>query len=166
MHRFTNRHRQGTVPARLALVVIALLFGLLGMHALSVGHSMIPGHADRMSAAQMSTAHMGAQTSGSGDHLKATVVSATAGDAAHAAYASEGGGNGSGMGDHAMGGMLMLCLAVLGAAATLLLSRVFTRRLSWWRPTVEAATATLVAATTRVRSTGPPPVWEFSVIRC
>lgn len=152
MHRTTTHYRQGNAPARLALVVIALLFGLLGMHALSIGHGVMPGHPDQMG--QISDAGITA-------HAGPTVTAVPSGHAAVSATDGSGGG-----GDQEMGGMLMLCLAVLGAAAALLLSRVFMRGLLWRRPTLDAVIALLVAATHRVRSSRPPPVWEFSVIRC
>ncbi len=67
---------------------------------------------------------------------------------------------------HDMGNMVMLCAAMLAAAGALLLLTVGFRRTSRsWTP-LSAAPASITRWATARTATGPPPVWEFSVVRC
>ena len=71
-----------------------------------------------------------------------------------------------GSGQHA-DHLLMLCAAMLAVAALLLLAGLLVRAV---RPVrlVGAFESLAPTATVRswVRATGPPPAWQFSVIRC
>lgn len=62
--------------------------------------------------------------------------------------------------------MVMLCVAMLSVAAgALLLVLLALRRRPRLREHRPARTALLRPLTARL-GTGPPPVWEFSVVRC
>ena len=134
--------------AALAALVAALVVGILGMHALT-----LHGPSSEAYAAAPAAAH-GDHAAGHGD---------THGSAAGAPAASaseEGSGHHA---DH----LLMLCAAMLAVAALLLLAGLLVRIV---RPVrlVGAFAPLAPAATVRswVRATGPPPAWQFSVIRC
>lgn len=127
----------------LLLTVAALVLGILGMHALTThGASHAPG-ADTTGATH-GAHHATAEPASS-------VPAVTPGDA---------GGDG-----HA-GGTALLCAVMLAAAggAVLLLSALRRSGASWRVP--PPVLRTLVRRTTSRLSTGPPPAWEFSVIRC
>jgi hypothetical protein len=68
---------------------------------------------------------------------------------------------------HNLGSMVMLCFAMLAATAgaLLLLLLGLHRKPRVWahRPTVPTTVSRWVTAR---RGTGPPYVWQFSVIRC
>lgn len=153
-------------PGLLAPVVVAIVLGILGMHGLDahgvhLSHVTMPGAMVHAEAATSSAAVMP-------DHGP---VAAEHGDAHETARVETGAaGHASGdIGDvEAMGGMVMLCAAMLaGAAAALLAFLVRRGRLPrvWavlqragraWRPEPRVVRA----------GTGPPSVWRFSVIRC
>ena len=135
----------------LAALVVALVAGILGMHAFTV-HGTPPVEAYDAAPA------VGAVTM-SHEHVHAAgalpePTTATAPTEHH------------GQGEHAEH-LLMLCAVMLGGAALVLLGLLLTRGRHLLRlpRTLEPAqvVATLVA---HVRATGPPPAWEFSVIRC
>lgn len=154
MARTAARHRAAS--ALLALVAGALCLGILAMHALDVHGSMAqPSHRaaavshDVLPAA--SPAHAGATTTG---------AAATGAAALGPSVADHGSGS------HGMGTMVMLCVAML-AGAWLLVIALLVRRLPprVWAVLGAVPRRALASITTR-RATGPPPVWEFSVIRC
>ena len=142
--------------AGLVGVVGAIVLGILGMHGLSQ-HGAMPSHADR----QLVTVAPG--TSAHTEHVAMN-------HSGHAAVAGgQTGATAVAAGDE--GGsvvhMAMLCAAmVLAAAAGVLLV------LRLWR----LAHATVLGLKARVQAvrtfasdrlaTGPPAVWEFSVVRC
>jgi hypothetical protein len=63
--------------------------------------------------------------------------------------------------------MLVLCALMLAGAAVWLLLLLVRRRVrgALLPPALQPAPA-LLRAVRWVRDTGPPPVWEFSVVRC
>jgi hypothetical protein len=65
------------------------------------------------------------------------------------------------------GGMLVLCALMLAGAAVWLLLLLVRRRVRGplLPPALQPAPP-LLRAVRWVRDTGPPPVWEFSVVRC
>ena len=68
---------------------------------------------------------------------------------------------------NSLGDMLMLCVSMLAAAATLLELLAWGRRAPAWRAVVRPAAAHLHPASwLPPAGTGRPPTWQFSVIRC
>ena len=144
------------LPALLAAGVVAIVLGIVGMHALNT-HGL-------MSDTDHATMTMTGPATGSpADMSVGAATNETSAVTATVLTAAPDGGNGRGMGD-----MVMLCAAMLAAAAvTLLLLLALTRRIP--RPWTAARTRVTVRVTNGVTArlgTGPPPVWEFSVTRC
>lgn len=132
-------HRTAVLPRALLLVVVAIVVGILGMHALGSSHAMAMHGASHSEAAG------------------AVPVDATVGPTV------VGSDDGPG---HGTGTMMMLCGSMLASAGALLLALF-----AWRRPPrvwARLRSYALGAAppTARIWGTGPPPVWEFSVIRC
>lgn len=138
----------GRVRVSLVLACLAVVLGILGMHALNHEASMVaqPGTA----SAGMTHGPAGAQAA-----LETGAVLDTG-----AALVSASGS------EQSMGDMVMLCVAMLiGAAAGLLLA-LGLRRLATAR-SVDVLWGRVAARVRPQRvATGPPYVWEFSVIRC
>lgn len=134
--------------AALAALVAALVVGILGMHALT-----LHGPSSEAYAAAPAAAH-GHHGAGHGSAPE-PATSAPVGSAP-----DHGAGQHS---DH----LVMLCAAMLAVAALLLLAGLLVRAV---RPVrlLGAFAPVALAATVRswVRATGPPPAWQFSVIRC
>lgn len=141
------------LPALLAAVVVSIVLSILGMHALN-NHGVVSNtdHANMTSLGTGSQSDMSAALAISGTVSVTTYVPTTA----------PSGGNG-----HNIRTMVMLCVAMLAAAAGALLLRTFglrrTPRVWAHLPTAPTAVAGWVTARPWAR---PPPVWEFSVIRC
>ncbi|KRE94327.1 hypothetical protein ASG76_13205 [Nocardioides sp. Soil774] len=138
------------VPALLSSVVASIVLGIIGMHALST-HGVMG-----------STDHSAMTSPMTGAHDEMSGLLTSPASEANAGIVSIAPDSGDG---HDMGTMVMLCLAMLAAAAALLLVLVGLRR----RPRVwahrHAITTTVTRWATR-HGTGPPYVWNFSVIRC
>ena len=136
---------RGRGGAALAGLVVALVVGIVGMHALtSHGSHAGPAASDQMSMV--------------GGHSSAVPHSAP-GDTGSAGDTRSGA-------DHDLAGMAMLCVVMLAAAAVTLLALL---AIGVLRPVRSAAflPAAVRRRTVRwARATGPPPVWQFSVIRC
>lgn len=134
--------------AALATLVAALVVGILGMHALTLHDPS-------------SEAYAAAPTAAHGDHAGSHVDMH---ESAPGGPAGETPEDGSG---HHADHLLMLCAAMLAVAALLLLAGLLVRIV---RPVrlVGAFAPLAPTATVRswVRATGPPPAWQFSVIRC
>lgn len=145
------------VPTLLAAVVASIVLGIVGMHALSTHGVMgITDHAT------MPSPVTGLTTGAHGDMSAGSVPGHTAGARAGMSSTTPAEEDG-----HSLGSMVMLCFAMLAAAAgTLLLLFLGLCR----RPRVRAHRPTVPAAVTRWVTarlgTGPPYVWQFSVIRC
>lgn len=130
--------------------VLAIVLGIFGMHALSLHGTTHAEPSPRVAtaltgsmAADAVTEH-GPHQSGASDDTDDT------------------GGTGHGMGD-----MVMLCVAMLTAAATLLALLVLVRRVPrLWAVLRPAAARFRPTSWLNPTGTGPPPVWQFSVIRC
>jgi hypothetical protein len=142
--RTVSRPRQRLLPA----CVAAVIFGIVGMHAL-IQHCPTPPHTMPMATSAVHTAHQ------TGEHLTAAVASAPIGIM------------GLQVTDHPTGGldeMLILCAAMLlgaGAILMLLLRRrgdrpiaLLPMSMSRWRPSLIMA------------DNGPPRTLAFTVIRC
>lgn len=147
----------GRRPVLLA-AVLAVLFGILGMHALN-NHGAMAGPASAGAGHQMSS--MSAMAGAATD----TVAVAAGKQAGHLVAPVAAAASNSTDGDHGPVGMLMLCLAMLVAVAiTIAVVLRSGKPLGWLaRP---RWSRTLQWPRTARRSTGPPPTWEFSVIRC
>ena len=66
-----------------------------------------------------------------------------------------------------LGHMVLLCVATLAAAAgTLLALRSLIRRAPRVWAVLRRASSRRITGWLTPTGTGPPPVWEFSVIRC
>ncbi len=160
MHPTTVTPRRA-LDARLLVTVVGVLMGLLGMHALtapSISHDTAPAAGLAAPAATHDGTANGSHAT-IGGHATSTGET-NAGAAARSAPAEDTGGHGS----HSPGSMLMMCLAVLAVALSLLwplLRALDTGSLRLPRPTG----ARLPTRHLRL-GTGPPPAWQFSVIRC
>lgn len=162
----TRPLRGGRVrPALLAPVVVAIVLGILGMHGIDAHGVNSHGSMTHPDAANPATAVMA-------DHKHVAVHSADApsgGNTSSGDVAGHPSGHVAGtegMGD--VGGMVMLCVAMLAGAALALLTLLVRRgRLPDVWPVLGPAgrVRTPVLAVLRV-GTGPPVVWRFSVIRC
>ena len=137
----------------LAALVAALVLGILGMHALGAGaHAATPDASGLTGLTGMSAMDV---MTGMADPVATT-------DQDHGPLHASG---------HAPlphhGGMVMLCALMLAGAAVWLLLLLVQRRLRGplLPPALQPAPA-LLRAGRWVRDTGPPAVWEFSVVRC
>jgi hypothetical protein len=137
----------------LAALVAALVLGILGMHALGAGaHAATPDASGLTGLTGMSAMDV---MTGMADPVATT-------DQDHGPPHASG---------HAPlphhGGMVMLCALMLAGAAVWLLLLLVRRRVRGplLPPALQPAPALLRAARW-ARDTGPPAVWEFSVVRC
>lgn len=144
------------MPALLAAVVASVVLGIIGMHALSTHGVMgTTDHSTMTSrvAAPAAAAH--------GDMSGASDTSPTR--AVHADVSSTAPKKGEG---HSLGSMVMLCFAMLATAGGLLLLVLGLRRNPRVRVHLPTAPTTVTKWVTARLGTGPPYVWQFSVIRC
>ncbi|WP_248581094.1 hypothetical protein [Nocardioides sp. InS609-2] len=139
------------LPALLGAVVVSIVLGIVGMHALNThgvmsnaDHAVMTGEASEHVAGQMAVT----------DEAATSVPGAAA--------ATPAGGAGHGLGD-----MVMLCVAMLAAAAgILLLLLAGLRRIPRTWAHLPAAPTTVPQWFVARLGAGPPPEWEFSVTRC
>jgi hypothetical protein len=152
--RTTTSQAAGRLPPVLwAGVVVALVLGIVGMHTLNT-HGLMGG----TDHATMTTAPDSGRDM-SGD------MTATHGGVAGAPAATMDGSEG-GTGD-VLGHMLMLCVAMLTVAAgALLLALLALRRHPHLWAQLPTAPTTVTRWVSARLGVGPPPVWEFSVVRC
>lgn len=144
------------MPALLTAFVASIVLGIIGMHALSThGVTRTTDHPTMTSAVSspMTGAHEGMSTS--------PVTSANAGEHAGLPAVPDGGDG------HSLGSMVMLCFAMLAATAgaLLLLLLGVCRKPRAWAHRLHVPT-TVTRWATAPLGTGPPYVWNFSVIRC
>ncbi|MFC7358793.1 hypothetical protein [Nocardioides astragali] len=131
---------------------LAIVIGLFGMHVLS--HHGMPHEQTTAAPISTSAAHAdgGHSTTRAEDPARTAPVHG-AGDA--------------GATGHSLGDLLMLCVAMLAAVSTLLgLYALGGRTHRPWAILRPAATHVRPALRLAPTGTGPPPVWQFSVIRC
>ncbi|KRF20606.1 hypothetical protein ASG90_18725 [Nocardioides sp. Soil797] len=159
-----------TGRSAVAVLVAALVVGILGMHALaSHGASstpMAPTPSSTMSmtgTAAVTSAHEAAMVSG--DSHNGHAHSAQSSMAAAGSSPEVGADRGSASG-HGMESMVMLCVVMLAAAALTLLALLATGFLRRLHPEAFMPAAVRGRMPQWVRSTGPPHQWQFSVIRC
>ena len=147
-------------PTSLALLglVAALVAGILGMHALA-GHGTPAAASAVVTAPDGHAAQEGAFAAGAShaDHEHG------AASAHPISSSSHGDADGSG---HGLGGVVVLCAAMLAAAALGLLALLVVRLVRRVRLLRLARLAARIQPVRWARGTGPPPVWQFSVIRC
>lgn len=142
-----RRQRTTRTAARASLLaaVLVTVAGMLGMHALSLHGTRTDGEHATL---HLPAAHVG--------HTHALD---------HADHGSDAGHTGQ-PGDDGHTAML-LCAAFLLAAGALLLSGLWRRTPAWWFSQARRRARTAGSALFVSRpATGPPPEWEFSVIRC
>lgn len=128
-----------TTRRLLATAALAVVLGILGMHALSLSDGFDGGHGPDAAAATMDAMHHdGAPAPAPGD------------------------------GQHQDHSVAMLCLAMLGGAAvTVVLLLLLVGRLPRLATAVARAPRSIRSVLVdRPARAGPPVVWEFSVIRC
>lgn len=151
--RPTTSTPSGSIPALLAAAVVSIVLGIVAVHALNT-HGVMSNtdHATITSPMTGSYADMSA----------GSATSDPAGATANGSTAVPDRGNG-----HNMGGIVMFCVAMLAAAAgaLLLLTLGLRRSPRVWAPLPTAFTTVSRWVTARLEAE-PPPVWEFSVIRC
>lgn len=143
--RTTTTAADRAMPGLQMAAVVAIVLGIIGMHALNT-HGVT---SDTDHAAMSMTAEAHAD-------MPAHAVSDPT--AAEAGAADRGDG-------HDMGNMVMLCAAMLAAGALILLTVGLRRTSQAWTHLPAAPGAITRWAAARM-ATGPPPAWEFSVIRC
>lgn len=152
MMRPTTSTLSRALPALLAAAVVSIVLGIIGMHALNT-HG-VTGSTDHTMTSPVTSPMTGAHADMSSD------MSASP-DTGNPAGLVPDGGNGSDMGS-----MVMLCFAMLAATAGALLLLVLgVRRMPRVWAHLPAPTIVTRSVTARL-GTGPPPAWEFSVIRC
>lgn len=148
-------------PGLLAPVVAAIVLGILGMHGIDAHgvhrHGALADARAAAPSAPVERVHASVALEHGAAHLPGrpgTDASAPAGGDA---------GDASGM-----GGMVMLCGAMLAGAAIALLAVLVRRgRLPRvWAVLHAAARPRAVLPAVLRTGTGPPAVWRFSVIRC
>lgn len=151
---------RGSGRTALAALVAALVVGILGMHALA-------SHGTSAATASVSSTRMTTTT----DHDAAMAAGGSQEGHAHAAATPLTGqaavetsaDSGSG---HDMAGMVMLCVAMLAAAAMTLLVLLSAGVFRALLPATFQPAVVVERALGWVRGTGPPHEWQFSVIRC
>lgn len=148
----------------LAFLVTALVLGILGMHALA--SHVTPA----TSAPSPDMSSMVGMTRGMAASVADQVDDSSRANASNADAAGLQTGHGSAKGpDHGSGdamSMLMLCAVMLSAATFTLLALL---GVGMVRPLLPAAFHPAVVrarALQWLRGAGPPPEWQFSVIRC
>ena len=155
----------------LAGLVVALVVGILGMHALA-SHGTPAAPAAASSAMSMpgmtgmtgmTAVHDAAMPSGDLHAARAHHASAAQLSDHSSAGSSPGAGSGSG---HGMAGMVMLCVVMLAAAGLTLLAVLAAGLFRPLLPVAFMPAAVRARALQWVRGTGPPHEWQFSVIRC
>jgi hypothetical protein len=143
--------------AALGALVVALVVGILGMHALS-SHGT-PAAAPT-SVPEASSAHVAAMTAGASHEGHAHAADARPSDQVDA-----GTGADSRSGHH-QPSTVMLCVVMLAAAALTLLVLLVVGPLRPLLPAAFRPAAARARVLQWVRGTGPPHEWQFSVIRC
>lgn len=144
-----------------AALVSALVVGILGMHALASDGTAAAAPAASSSMTGMSSAHEAAMASGDSHDEHAHAANAQPPLAAAGTGADSNPGSG-----HDMANMVMLCVVMLAAAALTLLVLLAVRFVRTVLPAAFQPAAMRAHALQWVRGTGPPYVWQFSVIRC
>ena len=159
-----------TGRSAVVVLVAALIGGILGMHALA-SHGAPAARVTASSAmtmagsAAMTSAHEAAMTSGDSHDGDAHAIATRSSMATDRSSVEVGINHGSGS-DHGMASMVMLCIVMLAAAALTLLVLLVTGFLRRLRPVAFMPAAVRKSALQGLRGTGPPSVWQFSVIRC
>ena len=148
-------------------VVVAVVVGILGMHVLSGSHAMPMGTGGAATHASMAVEIAPApdleRVTGSPRTDSVRTLLPAPGYPGPTSSMVRGVGGAAG---HGMGSMMMLCVAMLlRAGATLLALFAFRRRPRMWAHLSAAASRSIAPPAGRP-STGPPPAWEFSVVRC
>lgn len=148
--------RSRALPALLAAVVVSIVVGIVGMHALNT-HGVL-GSTDHATMTSPMTSPMTSLMTGA--HADTSSGMSAGPETGSPADVVPAGDNGP-----SMGSMVMLCFAMLAAAAgaLLFLGLLRTPRDRAHRP---SSASTVVRWITARLGTGPPYVWEFSVIRC
>lgn len=139
---------QPTGFALMGLVAV-LVAGILGMHALG-GHGT-------PAAATAVVARTGPDPHAAHEHGAAASVPAISAGSTH---------EGADRSGHGLGGMVVLCAVMLAAAALGLPALLVVRLVRRVRLVRLARLAARIQPVRWVRGTGPPPAWQFSVIRC
>jgi hypothetical protein len=160
----------GNRMARPVLVaaVVAIALGILAMHAIAlrgICHQPTLGAATSTMTPGMGHPALDGPGFAASSHHEPP-VHATGGDT-HAGAAAPSGAAAPTAGDRGMGHMVLLCVAMLAAAAgTLLALRALIRRAPRVWAVLRRAPSRRITGWLPSTGTGPPPVWEFSVIRC
>jgi hypothetical protein len=153
----TRTRTTGMLPALWVGVVVSLVLGIVGMHVLNT-HGLLGGasHAAMDMPSAAAAAHMSGTHDGPADAERA--AGATGAAPSVVAVGDPG---------HGLGHTMMLCVAMIAlGAGTLLLALLGLRRVPRrWVHLPTMPTALCKSFTMRL-GTGPPPVWEFSIIRC
>ena len=169
----------GSLVARTSLVaaVVAVALGIIAMHAISLhGVCHQPTLAAVTSAMTPKMGHPTLDGPGSGSATSHHHAAASrnhepavraVGDDTRAGVAPPSGAAAPTAGDRGLGHMVLLCVAMLAAAAgTLLALRSLIRRAPRVWAVLRRASSRRIAGWLTPTGARPPPVWEFSVIRC
>lgn len=153
----TTARRRGAHRRLLLVVTAAIALGILGMHALSAP------------PAGTSTVHTTVIGAGAGAGAGATPPSDAPNHGTHGTHGthadSQGDDGAHGSHGDGAGHIMMLCAAMLAAAALLVLG-ARTRGLTRWWVVLAPAVVDAIAPRPPPGGTGPPAAWRFSVIRC
>jgi hypothetical protein len=153
-----------TTRAALAGLVAALVLGILGMHALANHGTPAASMASAMASADPiaeTSSHKAVMAPGASRNGHEQAASTTHSSPATAAASGTPAGSG-----HDMTGTVMLCVVMLAAAALTLVGLLAGGVLRPLLPDAFKPAAVRERTVQWVRGTGPPPVWQFSVIRC
>lgn len=150
------------LDARLLVTVVGVLMGLLGMHALTAPSSHDTARAAAPADPAPAAAHDGTANSSHAmsDGRATSTAEANAGAPKSGVAAEHTGGHGS----HWPGSVLMMCLAVIAVALSLLWP--LARALAAGFLRLPRLTGARLPTRHLELGTGPPPAWQFSVIRC
>jgi hypothetical protein len=152
----------------LVAAVVAIALGILAMHAIAL-HGICHQPTLRAATSAMTPemghpAHDGPGFAASSHHEPP--AHATGGDT-HAGAVAPSGAAAPTAGEPGISHMVLLCVAMLAAAAgTLLALRALIRRAPRVWAVLRRAPSRRITGWLPSTGTGPPPVWEFSVIRC
>ena len=143
----------------LGALVVALVVGILGMHALA-GHGTPAADAASVSVSDVSSAHVAAMSTGASHEGHAHATDARPSEKVVVGASADSGSW------HHRSSMVMLCVVMLAAAALTLLVLLVVGLLRPLLPAAFRPAAARARVLQRVRGTGPPREWQFSVIRC
>lgn len=152
------------MTAALVAVVGAIVLGIFGMHGFTQ-HGPMPGHGNHQAVAATPTSD--ASAGHAAMELGVPGVTAMADGNLDSAPTTDGAAVAAGESGGTIGDMAMLCAAIVLAAAAGVLLALRLRRLAHGTVLgLKSRVLTFRGLVSERLDTGPPAVWEFSVVRC